>query len=454
MPCAARRRGAIFATIAVLVTLAHAPVAWATNFVNLPAHSAAGQGMAGADSVSVLDTSLINSNPGALFLLPRGMDPGAKGWFDGGVANLTLGYLQPFMHHTDQFANSRDSENEPVLALHGGVAAHVREIPRLTVGVGLFTQGWLGTDFRRLNTAFGTRDDSSSFLRHIKLAFAASYEIVDGFSIGIAPHISYSDLSFRLFPKTSAGLAFSGVDLGERCQRNLGLGEPGGDCPWDVTGGVKIGAAWKVTPMVTVGLAYTSPADFHYHSGEGKLNFSSLGLGRASYDVDVLGVQWPQRVELGLAVRPTPRLLLALDASWDDWSSNKDIKIRFKNPKQAVPAALQAPTLMITHDWSDQFIVALGAAYEVVPNVVTVRGGYNWATNPLRERTFDPAAQVPFEHHIAVGVKAWKRWELDAGFYYALPKKVTYTNPELPYGTNATDNPHGFQLDVTMGYRF
>ena len=442
--------------LAVLLLLLVPHPAAATNFVNLPAYSAAGQGMGGADSVGVLDTSLINSNPGALFLLPRSTDPDAKGWFDGGVANITVGVLQPFLHHTDQFGTSRDGENVPFLAAHAGFAAHVREIRGLTVGIGLFSQGGLGTDFRNFNTAFGTRDDISSYLRHSKLAVAVSYEIVDGLSIGIAPHISYSDLSFRLFPKTSAGLAFSGVDVGERCSRNLGLGEPGSDCPWDVGGGVKIGAAWKVTPMVTVGLAYTSPVDFHYHSGEGKLNFTSLGLGRVSYDVDVLGVQWPQRVELGLAVRPTPRLLLALDASWDDWSANKDIKLRFTNPRQAVPAPLQAPTLMITHDWKDQFIVAIGAAYELIPNFLTVRGGYNWANNPLRERTFDPAVQLPFEHHIhaGVGVKAWKRWELDAGFYYALPNKVTYTNPELPYGTRATDNPQGFQVDVTMGYRF
>jgi long-chain fatty acid transport protein len=445
---------AVAVFVVVLVLGPHS--AAATNFVNLPAFSAAGQGMAGADSVSVLDTSLINTNPGALFLLPRSTDPDAKGWFDGGVANVTLQFLQPYLHHTDVFGNSRDSENIPVLALQGGFAAHLREIPRLTVGLGLFTQGGLGTDFRNLNTAFGTRDDASSFLRHNKLALAASYEVVDGLSIGIAPHLSYSDLSLRLFPKTSAGAVFSGVDVGEHCARDLGLGEPGGDCPWDVSGGVKIGVAYKVTPMVTVGLAYSSPVDFHYHSGEGKLNFSTLGLGRVSYTVDVLGVQWPQRLEAGLAVRPMPRLLLALDASWDDWSADKDIKIRFNNPRQPVPDALKNVTLRITHDWSDQFIVALGAAYDVVPNVFTVRGGYNWANNPLRERTFDPAVQVPFEHHIAVGVgwKPMKQWELDAGFYYALPKKVTYTNPELPYGPKATENPQGFQVDVTMGYRF
>src|ERR1041384_7378415 len=109
MAPAVRSSGTVAASALVLVVLLTVSPAWATNFVNLPAFSAAGQGMAGADSVGVLDTSLINTNPGALFLLPRSTDPDAKGWFDGGVANVTLGYLQPFLHHTDMFDNSRDS---------------------------------------------------------------------------------------------------------------------------------------------------------------------------------------------------------------------------------------------------------------------------------------------------------------------------------------------------------
>ena len=79
MPVAVRRRsGAFAAALGVLLLLAPRP-AVATNFVNLPAFSAASQGMGGAGSVSVLDTSLINTNPGALFLLPRSTDPAAKG---------------------------------------------------------------------------------------------------------------------------------------------------------------------------------------------------------------------------------------------------------------------------------------------------------------------------------------------------------------------------------------
>jgi hypothetical protein len=30
-----------------------------------------------------------------------------------------------------------------------------------------------------------------------------------------------------------------------------------------------------------------------------------------------------------------------------------------------------------------------------------------------------------------------RRWEVSTGIEYALPKKVTYTNPERPFGRNA-----------------
>src|SRR5437870_10295081 len=110
-PARFRRSRAVTVAAAVVLLLASASPAVATNAVNLPAYSAAGQGMGGADSVSVLDTSLINSNPGALFLLPNSTDPDPNSRIMGGVANFTLGVLQPYLHHTDGFGNSRDGEN-------------------------------------------------------------------------------------------------------------------------------------------------------------------------------------------------------------------------------------------------------------------------------------------------------------------------------------------------------
>src|SRR5712691_4710382 len=278
--------------LAACLTLATALPAFATNATNLLGYSAAAQGLAGAASVSVLDTSLINTNPASLFLLPDGTDRDPQSAISGGVGNFTLGVLQPYLHHTDAFGNSREGENNPFLVIHGGIAVRWRDLPRLTFGLGFFSQSGLGSDFRGVKTAFVTRDDVSSYERYVKLALAVSYQVTDNLAIGVAPNIGYTDLTLHVFPKTSAP-GFAGLAIGDRCSRNFGVGEPGSDCPWDVVPGVKAGITYRLTPIITVGAAYTSPAHFHYHDGTADLNFTAFGLGRVKYDVSVSGVTHP-----------------------------------------------------------------------------------------------------------------------------------------------------------------
>lgn len=441
------------ATAACLLLAAVQP-ALATNATNLLGYSSAATGMAGAASVSVLDASLINTNPASLFLLPDSQDRDPQSVIKGGYGGFSLGVLQAYLHHTDVFGSDREAENNPFIAVHGGLALRFRDQPRLTVGLGVFSQSGLGTDFRGLRTAFGTRDDVSSYERFVKLQSGISYQVTDDFAVGIGPYLGYSDLTLHLFPKTSAPPVFAGLAIGDRCSRNYGLGEPGSDCPWSVVGGVKLGATWRITPILTAGVAYTSPADFHYQHGSADVNFTAAGLGRVKYDAAVSGISHPQNVQMGFALRPTPRWLLALDLTWHDWSAFEGFTIKLRNP--STPGAPSQIDLQNNADWRDQFVVAIGAAYEVIPRVFTVRGGYNYANNPSPAATFSPFIQVPFEHHLTAGagVKFARHWELDSGFVYAFEKKVTYTNQQLPFGPNATEKPSGFSVDVTVGYRF
>ena len=452
-PSARRLRALVSMTLSACLLLASARAAHATNATNLLGYSSAASGMAGAASVSVLDTQLINTNPASLSLLPDSRDRDARSAISGGVASFALGVLQPYLHHTDVFGNDREAENNPFIVIQGGAALRFRALPSLTVGLALFSQSGLGADFRGLRTAFGTHDDVSSYERFVKLQSALSYEIVDGWSVGIGPYLGYSDLTLHLFPKTSAP-GFAGLAIGDRCARNYGLGEPGSDCPWSVVLGVKVGTTWRVTPIFTVGIAYTSPAEFDYQHGTADVNLSAAGLGRVKYDVSVGGVTHPQNVQVGFALRPTPRLLLAMDLTWHDWSVFEEYRIRLRNPSSPVaPAKLDVRQRA---DWRDQYVIALGAAYELVPSVFTVRGGYNYANNPSPDATFTPAIQVPFEHHLTAGAgyRAGGHWEIDAGFIWGFENKITYTNQQLPFGPNATEKPSGFSVDVTVGYRF
>ena len=449
--------------LSVCLALAPAGPALATNATNLTGYSAASTAMGGADMASLYDTSAMNANPAALSLLPRGVDGDPRGLFSAGLMDLSLGVLGPLMHHEDVFGNSRDGENDPFLALHGGAAARLRGLPGVTVGLGMFSQGGLGTDFRGLRTAFGTRDDISSYLRYTKLVASVSWQATDRLALGVAPHVGYSDVTLRLFPNTSSlgadgvpgtGDDFAGIEIPDRCARNSGLGEPGSTCPWDVVFGAKVGVLYQVSSTVTLGAAYTSPVDFHYRDGRIKLDLSSVGLGRVEYDAEVDGFTWPQSVEAGVAVRPTPRLLLALDVAWHDWSTLDEITIRARNPRQ--PLAPRQAEVRLDADWEDQWVVAVGAAYEVVPEVFTVRAGYNFGNNQIPDRTFNPATQVVYEHHLMAGAgyRPTRNLYFDTAFTYALPNTVTYTNRQLPFGPDAVDSPAGLQVDLTMGYRF
>jgi long-chain fatty acid transport protein len=435
------------------LVLAWVQPALANNATNLLGYSAAAQGMAGAASVSVLDTSLINTNPASLFLLPDSLDRDPQSSIKGGFGSFDVGVLVPLLHHTDVFNNDRDGENDPFIALQGGVALRFKALPDFTFALGIFSQSGLGTDFRRLNTAFGTRDDLTSYERFIKLQSGISYKVTEDLSVGVGPYLGYSDLMLHLFPRTSVP-GFAGIEIGSECTKNFGLGEPGGDCPWTVVAGAKVGLTYRVTPEFTVGAVYTSAGNFGYHDGQAMLDFSFAGLGRVRYsDVSVSGITHPQNVQVGLAYRPTPRWLLALDLTWHDWSVFEDFTFKLRQPNK--PGAPTVVNLKVIQDWRDQYVVAVGAAYQIIQDVLTVRGGYNYSNNPQKDKNFVPVIQVPWEHHITAGVGYTAgHLEFDAGFVYAFEKKITYTNQAQPFGPNAVDRPEGYSINLAVGYRF
>jgi len=440
--------------ILLIVNLPLAPlnlgIALATNGPQLIGFSAESTGLAGAGHVAVADTSTINTNPAALSLIA-----GAR--FD-----FTAGPLQAFLHHNDGFGNDVDGQNNPVILGNLGFATRIATVPGLTVGAGIFTQGGFGTDNRNLLTAFGTRDDTSSFFRYFKFAVALSYAVTDKLSIGIAPSIGYSDVSLRLFPATSTP-GFTGLDIRDRCARNGGLGGLGGGCPSDVVFGAKVGAMYKLLPRLSVGASYTSPVGFDYTNGEATLNFSAFGLGRVTYDARVAGIKWPQQVDISMAAKTTDKLLLVLTTSWINWATVNSLKITASNPSN--PLAPSVVNLTIPFNWKDQVVVAVGVSYAVIQDHsfkgdnkdrLVLRAGYNHSNNQIPKETLSPLAPLILEHMFSggVGYRITERWSFDVAAVFGLKNSVTYTNSSLPFGSNATESVSGYYVYNTLGYRF
>jgi long-chain fatty acid transport protein len=192
--------------------------AFAVNGLQMIGFSAESTALAGSGHVSIADTSSINTNPEALSLI------------QGTRFDVSAGPLQAFLHHSDGFGNGNVPGEDNVTVLGDvGVATRFAFLPGLTTSTGIFTQGGFGTEFRNLNTAFGTRDDTSSFLRYLKFAVGLSYEATEKLSIGIAPSVGYSDIWLRLFPGTSIPSSpalpngFASLDIHDRCARTTGL---------------------------------------------------------------------------------------------------------------------------------------------------------------------------------------------------------------------------------------
>ena len=423
------------------------------QFIGFSAESTA---LAGSGHVVVADTSAINTNPAALSLI------------QGTRFDVTPGVLQAFLHHSDVFGNSNVAGQNNVYALGNlGAATRLASVPGLTVGAGIFTQGGFGSDYRNLMTAFGTRDDTSSFFRYLKFAIGLSYDVTDKLSVGIAPSVGYSDVSLSLFPGTSVlpspGLpnGFTGFGIRSNCARNGGLGALGDGCPSDVVFGVKVGAMYRALPWLTVGATYTSPVTFHETNGQATLNLSAFGLGPVNYNASVSGIKWPQQVDVSMAAKPMEQFTVALTTSWLNWATINNVEISLTNPSNALAPA--QVNVNLPFNWKDQVVVALGLSYAVLQEPswkerdrLVLRAGYNYCNNPVPKETLSPMWPVILEHHFAggVGYRFTEKWAYELAGIYGLKHSVTYTNPSLPFGPNATESISGYYIYNTVSYRF
>ncbi|MFH1034135.1 MAG: outer membrane protein transport protein [Pseudomonadota bacterium] len=382
------------------LSLALAGPAWATNGMNMISFGGQEAGMAGA-SLGVSDNPVaMNNNPAGLSQI-KGQE-------------LTVGIsaLMPNLKHEDRFSNSVDGESNIFLLPMAAYAYHHQGSP-WTLGLGLFGQGGMGADFQNLNTAFGTKDQTFTNVSYAKVTPSLAYQVNDKLSLGAALNIGYAAMEMKYFPNTVVPGVFYGMNL----QNVYGFGY-----------GVKVGAQYKATEMVTLGLVYTSKSSLDFKHGD--MTFAGAG----KYSAEVEGFNWPQSVGAGVAVRPTKKLLLAADLTWVNW----------KNAMDQVDIKTNAPgplsNIHFNMNWKDQIVLALGAAYKLT-DVWTVRAGYNYGNNPVPAETLSSLFPAIPEHHLTLGLgyKINDSWCLDAGWEHAFSNSVTYTNPDTPFGPNAVE---------------
>lgn len=428
-------RSAVWCVVGVWFLALCVPVpALANNGLNMIGFSAEGVGMGGADVPVARDALSVSVNPAGLSQLERRQFEGVN----------ALAYVDA--SHSDRYTDgSKKSANNIIGISNLGFAQPLAD-GTFTLGAGLFVQGGAGPVYNNLDTAFGTRDELSSVFRIAKGSVGLAYRVTDSLSLGVAPTLFYGDLNQRVFPDTSF------VDPGDPANNFFGLKINGakGFAP-----GVRFGALYRPIKRVTIGAAYATQSSLDLKDATLVANFDALGLGKVKYrDAKVEGFSLPREASLGVAVQATETLLVAVEGTWIDWSSALgSSRIKAKNPNN--PAAPSKLTLRNELNWRDQYVIAVGLAYQPTPEWI-LRAGYNYANNPIPNKNLTPLLGTITQQHatLGAGYHPGNHWMFDAALEYDMPAEANYSNQSAPFTQDAHQKLSTLALWLSVSYRW
>jgi long-chain fatty acid transport protein len=295
--------------------------------------------------------------------------------------------------------------------------------PNLSLGVTVYGNGGMNTDYPTgqisgASACAAFNPGSASYnllcgttalgvnLSQLIIAPTLAWQFLPNHSLGVSPLWAYQEFE-------AYGLqAFTGFSTSPGDVTNRGKDSSTG---W----GVRFGYYGQLNPQIAIGAAYAtkmSMGDFDKYKG--------LFAERGGFDI-------PSHWSLGVAFRPTPQWLIALDYERINYSDVKSIN----NPSSYILGCLtgNASNCLGGSDgagfgWQSVNVFRLGVQYALNANW-TLRGGYNYTDNPIQPQdvTFNILAPGVVQNHITAGATyAWaNRHELTGAFMYAFNNDVT-----------------------------
>lgn len=354
-------------------------------------------------------------------------------------------------------------------------AAFTKRIGALTLGVGAFAQGGLGTEYGKssfLSQASGglnTGLENSSRLLVLNIPFAASFQVTDKLVVGGSIDAMWQGLNLDLLLGADqigapGGLATTGRVTGSLlgvltnpalfpdlrgAHFSLTKNKPlaSGVDAWGYGG--KLGMLYKATQDTTLGASYTFKSQMNDMEGQATLTAvdginGQLALGGK---IQIKDFQMPSHLDLGISQRLNSQWLVTADVSRVFWKDvMKDIKVSFQAD------AGGDINILLPQDYKDQTILSLGTAYDVSDSL-TLRGGFRYATQALRSSTLFAVIPATPRKHLSGGLtySLSKNSKIDVAYSHAF--KETMDNTSLPNTSAPIEVKHA-QDSGSISYRY
>ena len=469
-----------------------APVAFATNGMNLEGYGPIATGMGGASMAYDNGAAAVMNNPATLGLMPQG-----------DRLDVALGFLGPHIKASapglPSLLDAKSSEDAFFMPAFGWV----RKAGVLSYGLGMFSQGGMGTEFDGMSfLALGTREKVRSEVGVGRVLIPLAFEVNKDLSIGGTVDFVWASMDLKMAIDgddflNMAGMTPSPFQSGKVSGTMMnafggfvagGVINPADPVNWGrfdfsdesaFTGkakgngfGGKLGAVYRVNDTLSIGLAYHSKTSISDLEAEGaNVSFNANvdtgiaagGLPSGTYapmtiplrgKITIKDFEWPQMIGTGISFKATKSLLLVLDYKWINWAAvMKDFKMSFVADavQPGLASGFAGTTLDATmyQNWKNQNVFMIGAGYKVT-QAFTARIGANIANNPIPNMYLNPLFPATVKNHymIGAGYVVNVLSTIDASFTYAPEVNNSIT------GTPVTISHKQMNGQIMYSYRF
>ncbi len=283
----------------------------------------------------------------------------------------------------------------------GGNAGSVVVIPSLfavkalnndwRLGLGISAPLGGGVDYGK--DFVGRYQAQKSELAVISISPAAAYRVNDKLSLGAGVSFLYTSMDLHIAVNQPGPMSTDGrVKMDELDD-------------WGYQG--FIGATYKATDRLTVGVVYRSEADVEL---EDDIKFENITLPplnqlTSQFDKAQIDFTYPQVVQVGLKYKLTDDTLLMADFDWEEWSAFGDTRIGLNGTGSVIQA--------FDRDWDDTWHLGFALAHRLSEGQAFTAGiGYDSSPVSDSKRTAD----LPVDEQLRFSAAYGKKFSEQLGF--------------------------------------
>lgn len=317
----------------------------------------------------------------------------------------------------------------------------------IAAGIGIFfpfglSNKW-GNDYE--GRYLGTSGEMTSF----NINPALSYRITDQLSLAAGLDMVYVDTELKSMVNQSAVGTLLPPDLGGP------LAEILPDVEQNFSGegwgyGFNLGALFKATDRVSIGMAYRSKVDVDL---DGDLSFANVDPRLTLLlpnSIASAGITLPAQFTTGIAFKANGDLLIEVGARWEDWDANDKLFLDVEF----------GTDITQIRNWHSTWAYNIGANYKLSEKIA-LNFGYLYGENAVPDSTFEPIIPDSDAHLFTIGSDlTCGSWTLSGAFGYEYHDSRNKTNPlGDPFGTPGTTANGEYDTDIylvglSLGYKF